>query len=108
MTWSDLTAVWGNGLKEDKSGHGKSGYKAIAKVFHASDDNMPGWYENSGDRNGPIWDEFEDKIEIAVSLVWKLREWGVEDESQGFGVSNWTGGKYWKRGRFVGSGVIGK
>lgn len=40
-------------MKEDRSGDGKSGYKALAEVFHASDDNMPDWYENSGD--GEKW-----------------------------------------------------
>lgn len=43
-------------MKEDKSGHGKSGYTAIAEVSHASDDNTP----DSGMRtveiegNGPV------------------------------------------------------
>lgn len=32
--------MWGNGWKEDRSGNGKSGYTAIAKVFHASEDTF--------------------------------------------------------------------
>lgn len=40
----------GNGLKEDRSGNGKIGDKAVLEIFHTRDDSILDWYGDSEDR----------------------------------------------------------
>lgn len=57
----------GNGLKENKSRKGKTSYKGIPEVFQARDDNSLDWKGDSGDRNGPVSDGFEE--ELTMNLI---------------------------------------
>lgn len=64
LIWSHCCV--GNGLKEDRSGNGKIGDKAVLEIFHTRDDSILDWYGDSEDREN--WDEFEDKIDMHAAF----------------------------------------
>lgn len=56
----------GNGLKEDRSGNGKTSDKAVLEIFHARDDSILDWYGDSEDREKG--NESEDEIDTHAAF----------------------------------------